>query len=383
METTNRVIPFYIQASQTLLGIVAFFFILYIGTNIIVPIIFATIAAILLNPLVNFLHRKRVHRVVAIALSMLVGIILLGGLIYFLVWQTSRLSDSLPELKQKFDVLLKDGITWAAGTLNIGEDKIQGWISKLTSEGGKNSTAMIGQTLSTVGNLFVFIFILPVYVFTILFYKPLLLSFIAQLFEKSKHKVIVEVLTQTKGLIQSYLLGLLIESAIVATLNSVGLLIIGVKYAVLLGLISALLNLIPYIGIVIATVLPMVMALALQSPAAALWVFVLFMVVQFIDNQYIVPYIVASKVKVNALASIIVVLIGGALWGISGMFLAIPLTAIVKVVFDRIEPLKPFGYVMGDDMPGEDNRIFNFSILKPATKATTAKKTVIKGASKK
>jgi predicted PurR-regulated permease PerM len=354
-----------------------------LALNIIVPIIFATIAAILLNPLVNFLHRKRLHRVIAIVLAMLVGIILLGGLIYFLIWQTSRLSDSLPELKQKFDILLKDAITWAAGTLNISEDKIQGWISKLTSEGGKNSTAMIGQTLSTVGNLFIFIFILPVYVFTILFYKPLLLSFIAQLFEKSKHKVIVEVLTQTKGLIQSYLLGLLIESAIVATLNSVGLLIIGVKYAVLLGLISALLNLIPYIGIVIATVLPMVMALALQSPTAALWVFVLFMVVQFIDNQYIVPYIVASKVKVNALASIIVVLIGGALWGIPGMFLAIPLTAIVKVVFDRIEPLKPFGYVMGDDMPGEENRIFNFSILKPATKAPTTKKTVIKGASKK
>ena len=170
--------------------------------------------------------------------------------------------------------------------------------------------------------------------------------------------MVAEVLGETKSLIQSYLIGLLIEAAIVATLNSVGLLIIGVKYALLLGLLSALLNLIPYIGIVIATILPVVMALALQSPLSALWVFILFIVVQFVDNQYIVPYIVASKVKVNALVSIIVVLIGGALWGISGMFLAIPLAAIAKVVFDRIPQLEPLGFVLGDDMPDEDKIVF-------------------------
>lgn len=217
---------------------------------------------------------------------------------------------------------------------------------------------MVGQTLSTVGSMFMIVFIMPIYVFTILYYKPLLLQFIAKLFKKNKHIMVAEVLGETKILIQSYLIGLLIEAAIVATLNSVGLLIIGVKYALLLGLLSALLNLIPYIGIFIATVLPVVLALALQSPIAALWVVILYTVVQFIDNQYILPYIVASKVKVNALVSIIVVLIGGALWGISGMFLAIPLAAIAKVVFDRIPQLEPLGFLLGDDMHDEDKIVF-------------------------
>lgn len=377
METPVNV-PFYIKASQVLLGVVAFFFVMYIGAEIILPLIFATIIAILLNPLVSWLHGKKIHRIVAIIISLLVAIILLGGLVYFIVWQTSRFGESMPQLKQKFNALLAQAITWTADTLNLEESRISGWIARLKSESGKNSSAMVGQTLSTVGSLFMVVFIMPIYVFTILYYKPLLLQFIAKMFKKNNHKMVAEVLGETKTLIQSYLVGLLIEAAIVATLNSVGLLIIGVKYALLLGLLSALLNLIPYIGIVIATILPVVMALALQSPMAALWVFILFIVVQFIDNQYIVPYIVASKVKVNALISIIVVLIGGALWGIAGMFLAIPLTAIVKVVFDRIPQLEPLGFVLGDDMPNEDKIVFNIpgkkKVVKTAVARTSAKK---------
>lgn len=351
-------VPFYIKMSQLLLGIVAFFFILYIGAEIILPLIFATIIAILLNPLVTWLHGKKIHRVIAIIIALLVALILLSGLVYFIVWQTSRFGESMPLLKQKINLLLVQAMTWIADTLNIEEARISGWIAKLRAESGKNSSAMVGQTLSTVGSLFMVVFIMPIYVFTILYYKPLLLQFIAKMFKKDNHKMVSEVLGETKTLIQSYLIGLLIEAAIVATLNSVGLLIIGVKYALLLGLLSALLNLIPYIGIFIATILPVIMALALQSPVAALWVFILFTVVQFIDNQYIVPYIVASKVKVNALVSIIVVLIGGALWGIAGMFLAIPLAAIAKVVFDRIPQLEPLGYVLGDTMPEENKNIF-------------------------
>lgn len=377
METPVNV-PFYIKASQVLLGVVAFFFVMYIGAEIILPLIFATIIAILLNPLVSWLHGKKIHRIVAIIISLLVAIILLGGLVYFIVRQTSRFGESMPQLKQKFNALLAQAITWTADTLNLEESRISGWIARLKSESGKNSSAMVGQTLSTVGSLFMVVFIMPIYVFTILYYKPLLLQFIAKMFKKNNHKMVAEVLGETKTLIQSYLVGLLIEAAIVATLNSVGLLIIGVKYALLLGLLSALLNLIPYIGIVIATILPVVMALALQSPMAALWVFILFIVVQFIDNQYIVPYIVASKVKVNALISIIVVLIGGALWGIAGMFLAIPLTAIVKVVFDRIPQLEPLGFVLGDDMPNEDKIVFNIpgkkKVVKTAVARTSAKK---------
>jgi predicted PurR-regulated permease PerM len=184
-----------------------------------------------------------------------------------------------------------------------------------------------------------------------LFYKPLLLNFVAQVFDEENSDKIKEVLESTKNLIQSYLVGLLIEMVIVAVLNSVSLLIIGVEYALALGVIGALLNLIPYIGGLVAIALPFTMAILNGSFMSGVAVIAVYVLIQIIDNNVLVPMIVASKVKINALFSIIVVLIGGAMWGVAGMFLAIPLTAIVKVVFDNIPSMKPYGTVLGDVMP--------------------------------
>lgn len=178
----------------------------------------------------------------------------------------------------------------------------------------------------------------------IIYYKPLLFEFFARLFPKNLHVTVVEVLSETKALIQSYLFGLIVEGALVAILNSLALWILGIPYAILLGVIGALLNIIPYIGGVIAVALPMLMAIASKEPVDALYVLIAYLIVQFIDNNFFVPKIVASKVKINALISIIVVLVGNELWGVPGMFLAIPLTAIIKVIFDRIGPLQPFGF---------------------------------------
>ena len=128
--------------------------------------------------------------------------------------------------------------------------------------------------------------------------------------------------------------------------------ILGIEYAFLLGIISALVNVIPYIGGLVGVALPMIVALATKSSAwYAVYVLAAFYVIQLIDNNFIVPKIVASKVKINALFSIIVVFAGNALWGIPGMFLSIPLLAIVKLIFDHIEPLKPWGFLLGDTMP--------------------------------
>jgi len=193
----------------------------------------------------------------------------------------------------------------------------------------------------------------------ILFYKSLLLEFITRLFPRERHAMVGEVLLQTRSLIQRYLVGLLLEAVIVAVLDSVGLLIIGIDYAILLGVIAALLNVIPYIGGIVAISLPMLMAIATKSPTAALLVLVVYLAVQFVDNHYIVPAVVASRVKLNALVSIVVVLFGGALWGIAGMFLAIPITAIVKVICDRADPLQPFGYLLGDDQPHMASTLLN------------------------
>jgi predicted PurR-regulated permease PerM len=161
-----------------------------------------------------------------------------------------------------------------------------------------------------------------------------------------------EIVTQIKTVIQRYLVGLVIEAGMMAIMNTAALLILGIEYAVILGILAALLNVIPYIGGIIAVALPMMVALVTKStPWYAFYVLIAYYVIQLIDNNYIVPYIVASKVKINALFSVIVVLAGNALWGIPGMFLSMPLLAIVKLMCDNIESLKPWGFLLGDTMP--------------------------------
>ncbi|GAB3516040.1 AI-2E family transporter [Emticicia fontis] len=360
MDSTTFKVPVYLKLAQITMGLVGFFFVLYIGQNIIIPFILATIVAMLLNPIVNFLMSKNVNKILAIVLAILAAAILIGGVLFFIGSQLMLFSDSAPQFKQKFDEFAQNAINWISQTFNLSKPKIQEGIEKLKAEGLKNGTAVIATTLGALGNFFTLFILMPVYIFLILFYKPLLLEFIAMLFQGPKKKLVEEILYETKALIQSYLIGLLIEAVIVSTMISAGLLIMGIQYAVLMGIIAALLNLIPYIGNLIAMVFPITMALTTKEPSYVLWVIALFSVVQFVDNNLIVPKIVASKVNLNALISIVVVLIGGALCGVAGMFLSIPLTAILKVIFDRIDDLKPFGFLIGDNQPRVGKVAFNF-----------------------
>ena len=343
--------PLYAKLSIITTGLISLFFILYVGKGIVVPIVFATIIAILLNPMVEFLIKYKISRLMAIVLTVSVGFIITAILAYFILSQAAMLSESLPQFKEKFSLMLSDCIGWIAEHLNIPKSKIYQWLDTTEMDIINNGSAIIGTSLIAIGGVLVLLLVIPVYVFMVLFYKPLLLEFVFQLFKKEENGILDEVLVETKTLIQSYLIGLLIEAVLVAILNSVGLLFLGIEYAVFIGIVGALLNIIPYIGGIIAVGIPMLMALASQQPLDAIWVLGLYGVVQFIDNNIIVPRIVASKVRVNALVSIIVVLIGGALWDIAGMFLALPVTAIIKVICDRIEPLKPFGFLIGDNKP--------------------------------
>jgi len=248
--------------------------------------------------------------------------------------------------------MIDKAVVWASGYFDINPQKINDWITKSQGELLNSSNAAIGQTLMILGNLLVVLFLLPVYTFLLLFYHPLLIEFIHRLFSSMHQSKVSEIVSQIKNVIQRYLVGLVIEAGIMATLNTAVLLLLGIQYALLLGIISALVNVIPYIGGIVGVALPMMVAIATkESGWYAVYVLAGFYIIQLIDNNYIVPRIVSAKVKINALFSIIVVFIGNAIWGIPGMFLSIPLLAILKLIFDHVEPLKPWGFLLGDTMP--------------------------------
>ncbi len=339
--------PAYQKLSLIMLGLVAFIFALNQAQSILLPLLFALLLAMLLNPLVNRMTRMRWPRILAIFLAVLLAMACAAGLAYFLLTQAANFSETLPELREKVAAL---GITirdWLENETPIAPGAVNDALTEAKEKGMQTGGKLVGGALLTMGTLFAFVFLLPVFTFLILLYKRLLLTFIVKLFPDEHRAVVQDVLQSSKGVTQHYLVGLMIQAAIMATLTYIGLLIIGVEYALLLSVIAAVLNLIPYVGILMASLGTVIIALATADLTAALWVMALFAGVQFVDNNIVVPNVVASRVELNALVSIIVVMIGGAIWGIPGMFLAIPLAAISKVIFDRVPALEPFGYVLG------------------------------------
>ncbi len=344
--------PLIAKASLFCIGLYSLISMLYLGQGIILPLLFAIIFSIILHPVVNFLVRKKVNRLAAIILTVILFLLVIGGLGLFIFSQATHFSESLPTLIDKFSALIDQTITWISGYFNVSVPKINAWIMKartgLIDSGGK----AVGQTLAVVGNSVVLLILFPVYIFMILFYQPLLLEFLHKLFGRNHHEMVASIIPEIKILIQRYLVGLLIEVVIMAVLYTTGLLIMGIQYAIVLGVLGAMLNIIPYIGPLIAAAMPMIVSLVTKSsPWFALVVLGVLLFIQFIDNNYIFPRIVASRVKINALITIVMVICFSALWGIPGMILAVPLTAIVKLIFDHIEPLKPWGYLLGDTMP--------------------------------
>ncbi len=345
-------LPFYAKATIFLLGVFALITMLYLSQKVIIPIIFAIIFAIILQPFVNFLVQKRMNRLFAIIVSLTLTFIVIASFGALLLSQASRFGRAWPILLDKSTDIINQTITWASAYFNTNPQNIHEWVSQTKADFIDTSSNAIGHTLVNVGNGVVLLFLIPVYIFMMLIYQPLLIEFIRRLFG-TDHKIKVnEIITQTKTLIQRYIRGLLFEAVIVAVLYSLGLLFIGIDYAILLGFIAALLNVIPYVGGLIAVSLIMIVTIATKDTITyPILVLALSVIIHIIDNSFIIPKIVASKVKINALITITMVIASGALLGVPGMIICIPLTGIVKLIFDHIEPLKPWGFLLGDTMP--------------------------------
>jgi len=345
----ERIFPFYIKAPLVIIGLYLLFYIMFLLQDILVPVAFSMLVAILLNPIYNRLMKWRIPKILSICLTLLVAILVFSGVMLFLSTQIIQFGDMIPQLKQKSLSLLEEGQRWLSQKFNIPLDRQM----KMLNETLNNSKAYVGQTLNTVFGIVSYFVLIPLYVFLLLFYKPLLLNFIFEVFKEDNKDQVAEILQETKSAVQSYIVGLMIETAIVAALNSLALLILGVQYAILIGVIGAILNLIPYIGGVVAILLPVLISFVTKDDGLTtpILIVISYLVIQFVDNNIIVPRVVSSKVSVNALASVLVVLLGGTLWGVSGMFLSIPFVAVVKIIFDRVDELKPWGKLLGEKMP--------------------------------
>ena len=340
--------PFYLRSTIILFGLILFVYVLFTLRIILVPVAFGLLLAMLLNPIVNRFRQARLPRALAISVALLMAIILLAIMGFFLSMQVAGLSSQLPLLKKRMLDLAAQLQIEVARRFHY--DIAQQ--NALMGEARAGASPMIAHTFMTIVGGVEVVLLTPLYSFLFLYYNELILNFLYEVFARENSAEVGVVLTQTKGAIQSYMVGLLLEALIVATLNSTALVILGVPYAILLGVCGAIVNILPFVGGVLSILLPILIATVTKDGfGTQIGIIGAYAVIQFVDNHFLIPYIVSSRVKINALCSIIIVLLGGAVWGISGMFLSIPFLGVLKIVFDRIPDLKPWGKLLGTEIP--------------------------------
>lgn len=349
MPNTDN-LPFYAKFSFNLITIVLIGVIIFLGQDIFMPLCFAIVLAFLLLPVNKWLVKTGMPQVPAMILSIMVAVVLIVAIVYYLSTQLGQFLQDLPKIRRNLDTHIDTVQQWIRQNFKISKREQQEAIESASADMKTSGPGMLGSTFMTAASAVILVFLLPIYTFLILYYRELIRKFLISIFADKHRASVEEVLSESRIIIQSYMVGLLIEMAIVAILNATGFLIIGIDYAIFLAVLAAILNMIPYVGMLIAGIVCVLITLAnTNSISDLIWVVVALTVVQFIDNNILMPYVVSSKVKINALVSIIGVLVGGALAGVSGMFLSIPGIAIMKAVFDRVDGMQPWGMILGDD----------------------------------
>ncbi len=352
METTTKY-PFYIRLGFSLICLISITYIFYLGKSVLVPVLMAFLFAVLLLPVVNFLNSKlRFPQGLAVFITVILFVFCIIVILAFISYQISDIADDFDTIRKNINIFITDIQRYIRTSFNVSIWEQRKYIEDVTQDSVKKGKESMATTLISVSDTITNIILVPIYTFLILLYRTHFILFFAKLFRKEHHPKLQEILTQIKGSVQSYIVGLIIEMIFVSVLTSAGLYFIGVKYAILLGIITGILNLIPYVGILVAGVLTILSSLTgAPDLSIILGVIGVNIVVQVIDNNILVPLIINTKVQINAFVSIVGIIIGGGIAGVAGMFLAIPILAILKIIFDRIESLEPWGYLMGDNMP--------------------------------
>jgi predicted PurR-regulated permease PerM len=338
---------------------------LILGSSIFIPFTIAIFFTFLLYPVSSRLERYRIPRAIAIIISLFMAIIVFGGLIYFFIDQLNNFRNDLPQLKIQLVDKGSRLLNWIEDATNIPQEKQINWLKEKAAASAESGPQLLVGIFSTTGTFIAMFALIPLYIFFLTYFRDKYKQFII-LVDKTNHDQTWDIIRKISLVSKNYLKGLFIDIVILSILGSVGYLVLGIKHAILFGVLAALLNIIPYVGSLIGSILPVLMALITKDEIGyAVGALGVALVVQFIDNNFLAPYVIGSSVSINPLTAIIVLLIGALVWGIAGMILSLPVAGMIKVACDNIEPLKPYGYLIGEEVNFSQKRFF-----KPRPKKT-------------
>ncbi len=329
--------------------------VLYLGRTLFIPLCYALLLALVLYPAVARMERRGIPRAFAISIGILVVAVLFGAIIGLLIWQTNTFLEELPTLRERSSGLREAFMERVEGTLqDLPTDRLGtwAWIRSMLPE---DLGALVIRVLELVFGMLFNVFIIPLIAALLLYDRRRYVHALMELAGPGMRPILPEVLHDSVKSFAHFISGTAKVYVIVGVLNSIGLLLLGVDNAVLFGMLSAIMTIIPYIGITISSLLPMSMVwLSTGSILYPLGVVLIYGFVQYLEANFIYPRVVGRKLHLNTLASIVIVFAGALLWGASGMILSLPFLAIINHVSTRIPSMSWIHVLLGNEVPAAD-----------------------------
>lgn len=340
--------PGYIKYSFFILSSILTIYAIIQVKNFLYPLAFGVLLSYLLYPVVNFLEKHHVPRVLAILFSIILLVITISGIFFFIYTQVDNMIGDFPKLRRKafenIEIILSFFESFFGATKIEMEAILKQRVVNLFESGSTFFNRAFSYTTGTI----IKAGLMPVYIFLFLYYRTKFAYFILKMVPERNKLITISILRDISNVVARYMGGVVIVVFILFFINSIGLKIIGLRFAVILGVMSALINFIPYFGTLLGATIPLVFALLTgDSPTIAIRVVFLFLIIQFIENNILTPNIVGSNVKISPFFIILGLIAGSFIWGIPGMLVIIPFLAMVKVICSHIESLKPYAFLLG------------------------------------
>lgn len=358
-------LPFVAKLALVLLSIIMMGYLAILGKTILSPLLFSLLMAFLLLPLANFLEQRlKFRRSLAALTAVILMIAVIYGVVYFFALQLSELWADWPLLVKQVTDAFHDIQHWISATFNVNVHKQTTYLTDTAEKALSTSAVVVGSTLLTLSSSLLFLAFTLLFTFFILNYRKLLFTFLTTVFAEEHKTKVISIVREIQRIIKKYITGLFIQMLIVSTLMILALTFLDVKYAILLGLIAGIFNIIPYLGISTALLISLLITFATAGATKALLVIFVFVGIHTIDGNLLMPLVVGSKVKINALFAFIGIVVGEMVWGISGMFLCIPYLAMLKIIFEEVDQLKPWGILLGEQQKTKSRKRRTYQITK-------------------
>lgn len=334
------------------------FAVLVIARSVLIPLSLALLISFILFPVVKKLEAWGINRLFAAFLSLLMMFLILGGFLTLFSTQVMNFSDQVSDFTEKIMDTLSELIVYINGNVNFIDDLNR---QELIDEGKswlqESSGTLLQSTFSTTSTLFTGVFTTVIFTFLILIYRIGLTKAFVSFGEEENQDRILRMLQKIQQVGKQYLSGMFILILILGFANSIGLLLIGIDNPFLFGFLAAFLSIVPFVGTTIGAVIPVLYAFMTSD---TIWVpvavIIWFWAIQVIESNFLNPKIVGSSLNVNALVAILSLLVGAAVWGVAGMILFLPFAAILKVICEEFDQLKPIAMLISNDISGDEKK---------------------------